>query len=252
MSRQPARATAALGVSRWAELPRVIVIPEQATQCVVAGPGDRGQLLSNANDSLTACIVLRNADTAAFAPVVARAAHVLSSPVCNDGMVRSRAPHHEPKVPMTPRLLFRTVAIAEAITWGMLITGMIMKYVLQVGEVGVQIGGFLHGLVFLAFGITAVLMAVNQHWSPRLTVVVVVTAIVPFGTIPLDRWLEKHGRLDGGWRRTRTDDPRDHTRVSALLRWMLARPVLFTTILVVGLGAVMTVLLNAGPPGGAS
>lgn len=153
---------------------------------------------------------------------------------------------------MTPRLLFRTVAIAEAITWGMLITGMIMKYVLQVGEIGVQIGGFLHGLVFIAFAMTAVLMAVNQHWSAKLTVIAVITSIVPFGTIPLDSWLEKHGRLDGPWRRTLTDDPRDRSRVSRLLRWLLARPVLFTTLLVLGLGTVMTVLLTAGPPGGAS
>jgi len=153
---------------------------------------------------------------------------------------------------VSPRLLFRSVAIAEAVTWTLLIAGMLMKYVLQVGEVGVQVGGFLHGLVFIAFGMTAVLMAVNQHWSARLTVVAVVTAIVPFGTIPLDRWLEKRGRLDGDWRRTRTDDPRDHTPVSALLRWMLVRPALFATVLVLGLIGIMTTLLSVGPPGGAS
>lgn len=153
---------------------------------------------------------------------------------------------------MSPRLLFRTVAIAEAITWTLLIAGMLMKYVLQVGEIGVQVGGFVHGLVFIAFGMTAVLMAVNQHWGPRLTAVAVVTAIVPFGTIPLDRWLEKRGLLDGAWRRTRTDDPRDHTQVSALLRWMLVRPALFTTVLMVGLVAIMSTLLSLGPPGGGS
>ncbi|KGJ72525.1 membrane protein [Cryobacterium roopkundense] len=153
---------------------------------------------------------------------------------------------------MSPRLLFRTVAIAEAITWTLLIAGMLMKYVLEVGEVGVQVGGFLHGLVFIAFGMTAVLMGVNQHWGPRLTAIAVFTAIVPFATIPLDRRLEKAGRLDGDWRRTRTDDPRDHTGMSAMLRWMLARPVLFTTVLVIGLITIMTTLLFVGPPGGAS
>ncbi|KFF60272.1 membrane protein [Cryobacterium sp. MLB-32] len=153
---------------------------------------------------------------------------------------------------MSPRLLFRSVAIAEAVTWSLLIAGMLMKYVLRVGEVGVQVGGFLHGVVFIAFGMTAVLMAVNQHWGPRLTVVAVATAIVPFGTIPLDRWLEKRGLLDGSWRRTRTDDPRDQTRVSAMLRWMLVRPVLFTTVLLLGLVAILTTLLSVGPPGGTS
>jgi integral membrane protein len=153
---------------------------------------------------------------------------------------------------MSPRLLFRTVAIAEAITWALLIAGMFMKYVLQVGEIGVQIGGFLHGLVFLAFAMTALLVGVNQHWGPALTAIAVATSIVPFGTIPLDRGLEKRGHLDGVWRRTRTDDPRDRTRVSGLLRWMLVRPVLFTLVLALGLGTVMTVLMTAGPPGGGS
>ena len=153
---------------------------------------------------------------------------------------------------MSPRLLFRSVAIAEAITWALLITGMLMKYVLNAGEAGVQIGGFLHGLVFIAFGMTAVVTAVNQHWGPRLTALAIVTAIIPFGTIPLDRGLEKRGLLDGGWRRSRTDDPRDHTRVSALLRWMLVRPALFTAVLALSLIVIMTVLLTIGPPGGAS
>jgi integral membrane protein len=153
---------------------------------------------------------------------------------------------------MTPRLLFRTVAIAEAITWALLIAGMVLKYGLQGGEIGVQVGGFVHGLVFLAFGMTALLVGVNQHWGPALTALAVVTAIIPFGTIILDRGLEKKSRLEGPWRRTRTADPRDHTRVSALLRWMLARPVLFATGLALGLSAVMAALLSAGPPGGAS
>ncbi|MDJ0339639.1 DUF3817 domain-containing protein [Cryobacterium sp. PH31-O1] len=153
---------------------------------------------------------------------------------------------------MTPRLLFRSVAIAEAITWALLIAGMVMKYVLEVGELGVQIGGFVHGLVFIAFGITALLVGVNQHWSVRLTLIAMVTAIIPFGTVPLDRRLEKNGLLDGGWRHARTDDPRDHTRVSAVLRWMLARPALLAAIMGVALVSIMATLLTIGPPGGAS
>jgi len=153
---------------------------------------------------------------------------------------------------MTPRLLFRTVAIAEAITWALLIAGMVMKYGLRVGELGVQVGGFVHGLVFIAFAITALLIGVNQHWGPRLTTVALIAAIVPFGTLPLDHGLEKNGHLSGAWRRTQSDDPRDNTRVSALLRWMLVRPALFTTLLLLGLISVMTALMTAGPPGSTS
>ena len=153
---------------------------------------------------------------------------------------------------MTPRLLFRSVAIAEAITWALLIAGMLMKYVLEVGEIGVQIGGFVHGLVFIAFGMTALLVGVNQHWNFRLTAIAMVTAIVPFGTIPLDRRFEKKGLLNGDWRQNRTADPRDHTRVSALLRWMLARPVLLACIMGIALVSIMATLLSIGPPGGIS
>ena len=153
---------------------------------------------------------------------------------------------------MSPRSLYRFVSIAEAITWSLLIMGMLLKYVVQAGEWGVQIGGFLHGLVFLAYGMTAVFIGVNQHWSARLVLLACVTAVVPFATVPFDRALERRGALRGGWRHTRTADPRDHTRVSALLRFMLARPVLLVGVLGVILVSLMATLLLIGPPGGTS
>jgi integral membrane protein len=154
---------------------------------------------------------------------------------------------------VSPRLLYRTVAIAEAITWTLLIGGMLLKYVFAPGEFGdaaVRVGGFVHGLVFLAYGITAVLVGVNQHWRPRVMLVALATAVVPYATIPFDRWLERRGMLTGHWRREATSDPRDNTPASRLLRVGLARPVLFASVLAVGLVAVFTTLLLLGPPGG--
>jgi integral membrane protein len=156
---------------------------------------------------------------------------------------------------VSPRLLYRTVAIAEAITWTLLIGGMLLKYVFLPGEFGdgaVRVGGFLHGFVFLAYGVTAVLVGVNQHWRPRLILLALATAVVPYATIPFDRWLERRDMLDGGWRREATADPRDHTVVSRLLRFGLARPLLLASVLVVGLVAVFAALLVMGPPGGES
>lgn len=151
---------------------------------------------------------------------------------------------------MSPRLFFRTVAIAEAVTWTLLIAGMMLKYVLQAGDLGVRIGGFLHGLVFLAYAMTAVLVAVNQRWSSRLTGIAVVTAVIPYATIPFDVWLDRHRMLEGPWRRTASDHPSDSTWPSRLLRWMLNRPALLVTSFVFALAAIMTVLLLLGPPGG--
>ena len=153
---------------------------------------------------------------------------------------------------MSPRSLYRFVSIAEAITWSLLIIGMLLKYVVQAGEWGVQIGGFLHGLVFIAYGMTAVFVGVNQHWTARFIALACLTAIIPFATIPFDHALERRGVLNGRWRHTRTSDPRDHTRLSALLRWMLARPVLLLGVLGVALVSIMATLLTIGPPGGAS
>ncbi len=54
---------------------------------------------------------------------------------------------------MTPALLFRRVAVAEAITWALLLTGMFLKYVTETTELGVRVFGMLHGVVFVAYGV---------------------------------------------------------------------------------------------------
>ncbi|MEO6942681.1 MAG: DUF3817 domain-containing protein [Terrimesophilobacter sp.] len=155
-----------------------------------------------------------------------------------------------PTIRLTPRVFYRIIAIAEAVTWTLLIAGMLLKYVAQAGNLGVLIGGSLHGLVFVTYAATAVLVGVNQHWPIKLIVGAVFTAIIPYATIPFDRWLERNNRLDGQWRTTATDDPRDHTWISRLLRWFLNHPMILITVFVVAVIAIVTVLLILGPPGG--
>jgi len=153
---------------------------------------------------------------------------------------------------MSPRTLYRSVAIAEAITWTLLIAGMILKYVFKVGDWPVSIGGFLHGLVFITYVMTAILVGVNQRWRKRQIVGAAATAIVPYLTIPFDKWLEKHHKLDGSWRNQATDHPADHSWFNQLLRWMLNRPVLLSVGFVVVVGGIMATMLFVGPPGGRS
>lgn len=126
---------------------------------------------------------------------------------------------------LAPRRLYRVLAIAETVTWSLLIIGMLLKYVVQLGDWPVQIAGMTHGIVFVSYAFTAGLVGVNQRWKPGQIVGAVATAIVPFATIPFDRWLERRGMLEGGWRREKTDDPRDATWVSALLRFFLKHPI---------------------------
>ena len=122
----------------------------------------------------------------------------------------------------------------------------------EFGDLAVRIGGFAHGFVFIAYGMTAVLVGVNQRWSLGLIAAAVGTAVIPYATIPFDRSLERRGRLDGVWRRTATSDPRDTTWVNVLLRVMLNRPILLGALFVVGLVSIMATRLVVGPPGGSS
>lgn len=151
---------------------------------------------------------------------------------------------------VTPRSFYRLVAVAEAVTWTLLIAGMLLKYVFQAGDFGVLIGGSIHGLVFVTYAATAVLVGVNQRWSLALIVGAVFTAILPYVTIPFDRWLEKNAKLEGGWRTDVTDDPRDGTWIDRTLRWFLNHPRALVAVFAVAVVAIVTVLLVIGPPGG--
>ncbi|QAY60355.1 DUF3817 domain-containing protein [Microbacterium protaetiae] len=151
---------------------------------------------------------------------------------------------------VSPRGWYRTVAIAESITWTLLIAGMLLKYVAGLGTLPVLIGGSIHGFVFITYGMSAVLIGVNQRWSIGRIIGAVATAIVPYATIPFDRWLERQGILEGDWHLEATDDPRDQAWTRRFLRWMLHRPVALVLTFVVGIAVTMTALLLVGPPGG--
>lgn len=148
---------------------------------------------------------------------------------------------------LTPKKLYRIVAIAEAITWTLLITGLILRATLDL-SIAVTIGGSIHGFVFLAYGATAVLTAINQRWGVGLGVLAVVTAIIPYATIPFDIWAHRTGKLEGDWRREATDDPRDQRWFDRLVRWMLNHPYLLAALILLAVVVLFTVLLMLGPP----
>lgn len=148
-----------------------------------------------------------------------------------------------------PGRLFRVLAIAEAITWTILISAMIARALGAPGLV-VTIGGGIHGFVFLAYAATAVLVALNQRWHVGVAAVAVVSAVIPYATIPTEIWLQRTRRLDGDWRLEQTGDPRDARWYDRLMRWFLRRPWVLAILLVVGIVALYVILLLVGPPGG--
>ena len=68
---------------------------------------------------------------------------------------------------MSPRTLYRRLALAEMVTWALLLTGMFLKYVTKTTDLGVRVFGLVHGVVFIAFCLVTLLLWVNQRWTVR-------------------------------------------------------------------------------------
>lgn len=151
---------------------------------------------------------------------------------------------------MSPRTVFRTVSIAEAITWTALIAAMVARYAFSAEVPFFFAIGLAHGVVFIAFVAACVVVGLNQRWRWWVIVVAAATAIPPYGTVVTDIVLERRDRLAGGWRLQATDDPRDAHPIDRLLRWFLGRPWLFVVVLVVVVALLTVVALVAGPPAG--
>lgn len=152
----------------------------------------------------------------------------------------------------TPASLFRVLAIAEAISWTLLITGLILRATADLA-IATTIGGAIHGFVFLSYGATAVLVTLNNRWRLVPATVAIVSAIVPYATIPVEMWLARSGRLAGAWRIDEPNadaDPTDRRWYDGLLRWFLRRPWVLAVLIVLAVVAIFTVLLIIGPPGG--
>lgn len=147
---------------------------------------------------------------------------------------------------MTPLHLFRRVAIAEAVTWALLLTGMVLKYT-DVTELGVRVFGMVHGVVFIAYCLTTVLVAVDQRWSTGRLLLGLVSSVPPFATVPFDRYAERRGALADSWR-LRTGAPAG--RVEALAAWLIRNPLRGAAAGVVAVLALTGLALLVGPPAG--
>lgn len=146
----------------------------------------------------------------------------------------------------SPRRLFVALATAEAVTWTLLLLGMFFKYVLEMGELGVRVGGMLHGTVFIAYVLVTIIVWVEQQWSTKVGLIALATAIPPLATLWTERWLIRGGQLDDDWR-LGTQGVASSTPekvVSAALR----HPVLALVVLVVAVAALTGLALLVGPP----
>jgi integral membrane protein len=85
---------------------------------------------------------------------------------------------------------FRVTALAEAASFIALLVATYVKYG-QDQEIGVQILGPVHGLLFMAYVVLALMLASEAGWSVKTTLFVLLGAVLPFGGFVVDRWLVK-------------------------------------------------------------
>jgi integral membrane protein len=86
---------------------------------------------------------------------------------------------------------FRYLALAEAISFLILIVFSVIKNT-GGSEVGVQILGPLHGLLFIGYLAMAFGLREPAGWSNKVTFWILVGAVLPFGGFVVDWWLGKN------------------------------------------------------------
>jgi integral membrane protein len=145
---------------------------------------------------------------------------------------------------MSP-LLFRRVAVAEAFTWAGLLSGMFLKYVTRTTEVGVQVFGMLHGVVFIGYVLVTLAVAVDQQWSRRRTLLGLASAVPPFLTLWFERYAARHDLLADRWR-LRTTDPTGLPE--QVVAWLVRNPARGAVTGVLGVVVLTGVALLVGPP----
>ena len=148
----------------------------------------------------------------------------------------------------SPARLFRTVAVAEAITWALLLVGMVLKYVTRTTDVAVSVFGMLHGIVFLTYAVTVVVVWVDQRWSPARGVVGLLSAVPPFATVPFDLGAERRGLLGSTWRLREAGTGR--TGVEQVVARVVRRPGQGLAAAVAVVALLTVVALAVGPPVG--
>lgn len=150
---------------------------------------------------------------------------------------------------MTPGILHKRLSQIEACTWALLLLGMFARYILDLGEWGVRIGGGLHGFAFLSYCAVTLIVWVNLKWPAKLGITALIISIIPFATLPFERYAAKNGYYEGVWRFT---DPNEQPNnlPERVLAMIVRHPVISVITVFVAIVVLYFVLLLAGPPTG--
>jgi integral membrane protein len=100
--------------------------------------------------------------------------------------------------PPTVSRVFRAVAVAEAVSWVLLLAGMFVKWVLRTSELGVQLAGPVHGAVFVGYVLVSLVAWRVLGWAPRTALLALVASVPPLCTLWFERWAQRSGHLPVG------------------------------------------------------
>ncbi|KUI01584.1 DUF3817 domain-containing protein [Mycobacterium sp. IS-3022] len=91
---------------------------------------------------------------------------------------------------------FRLVALLEALSWVGLLTGMYFKYLgTPRTEVGVQVFGMAHGLIFVGFVAVGLLAGITLKWAPGTWLLAILASILPLASVIFVIWADRTGRM---------------------------------------------------------
>jgi integral membrane protein len=91
---------------------------------------------------------------------------------------------------------FRLIAFAEAVSWAGLLIGMYFKYLgSPQTELGVKVFGPIHGGIFIAFVVAALLVGIAVKWSAGTWLLALLGSIVPLGSVIFLIWADRTGRM---------------------------------------------------------
>ncbi|WP_328592983.1 DUF3817 domain-containing protein [Ruania zhangjianzhongii] len=147
-----------------------------------------------------------------------------------------------------PGRLHRLLADAEAVTWALLLLGMVLKYLTHTTDLGVSVAGPIHGFVFLAYCAVTLVVGIDQQWERRTILLGLLSAVLPFVTVPFGRLVRRRGLTGTHWRLLSGGA---RTPIERGLAAVLRRPVRFALVTLAALALVFRILLWIGPPGGA-
>jgi integral membrane protein len=85
--------------------------------------------------------------------------------------------------------LFKVAALSEAVGWTLLGYGVLAeRYKLFGHGWAVNIGGSIHGMLFIAYLLIVMTGYGSLGWSRRKTLLALAASVVPYGTLVFEQW----------------------------------------------------------------